>query len=140
MTCAEQLVEQVEVVGGALALNGEHLRCRLPEDSAHLFEELRAHRKEVVALLRERDKIPVVPTGVRLLRWEPKPAPVILTHYAIVTDVPRFISMTLLDLKAALAGKRSLAGHRSARELVDRLEQCGVSVVVSGRDGSGGTH
>jgi hypothetical protein len=140
MTCAEQLVEQVEVVGGALALNGEHLRCRLPEDAAHLFEELRAHRKEVVALLRERDKIPVMPTGVRLLRWEPKPAPVILTHYAVVTDVPRFISMTLLDLKAALAGKQSLAGHRSVRELVDRLEQCGVSVVLSGRDELGETH
>src|SRR3984893_13377572 len=84
--------------------------------------------------------IPPMPEGVRLVRWEPKPAPVILTHYAVVTDVLRFISMTLLELKAALAGKQSLAGHRSARELVDRLEECGILVVVTECEGLGGTH
>lgn len=140
MTCVEQLVEQVEVAGGALALNGERIRCRLPEDAAHLLEELRAHRNEVVALLRERNKIPVMPSGVRLLRWEPKPAPVILTRYAVVTDVLRFISMTLLELKAALAGKRWLAGHRSPRELAERLEQCGVLVEVNGSEGPASAH
>ena len=134
MTCAEQLVEQVEVAGGALALNGERIRCRLPEDAAHLLEELREHRNEVVALLKERGKIPVMPSGVRLLQWEPKPAPVILTHYAVVTDVLQFISMTLLELKAALADNRWLAGHRSSRELVERLEQCGVLVAVNETD------
>lgn len=114
-----------------LAVNGERIRVRLPEDAAHLLEELRAHKDEVLSLLRRREEIPAMPPGVRLVRWEPKPAPVILTHDAVVTDVSRFISMTLLELKAALAGKRWQAGHRSVRELVDRLEQCGVILQVS---------
>jgi len=71
-----------------------------------------------------------MPEGVRLINWEPKPAPVILTHYAVVTDVSRFIHITLLELKAALAGKRWQSGHWSVRELVDRLEECGVRVEV----------
>jgi len=45
-----------------------------------------------------------MPPGVRLVRWEPKSGPVILTHYAVVTDVSRFISMTLLELRADLLG------------------------------------
>lgn len=68
---------------------------------------------------------------MRLVHWEPKPAPVVLTHYSVVTDVDRFIRMTILELKAALVGKRWQAGHRSVRDLVDRLQQCGVRVEVS---------
>jgi hypothetical protein len=75
-------------------------------------------------------EVPPMPEGVRLINWEPKPAPVILTHYAVVTDVSRFIHITLLELKAALAGKRWQSGHWSVRELVDRLEECGVRVEV----------
>lgn len=131
MNVGESVVERIEGAGGVLAVNGERIRVRLPEDAAHLLEELRAHKDEVLSLLRRREEIPAMPPGVRLVRWEPKPAPVILTHYAVVTDVSRFISMTLLELKAALAGKRWQAGHRSVRELVDRLEQCGVMLQVS---------
>jgi hypothetical protein len=135
MNVAESVIERIEGAGGKLAVNGEWIRVRLPEDAADLLEELRVHKNEVLSLLRRREEIPAMPQGVRLMRWEPKPAPVILTHYAVVTDVSRFISMTLLELKAALAGKRWLAGHRSTRELTDRLEQCGVFVVISGCDG-----
>jgi hypothetical protein len=130
VTTAEQLIEQVEGVGGVLAWNGEHIHVRVPEVEVHLLDDLRAHREEVAILLRERQEVPLMPTGVRLVRWEPKPAPVMLTHYAVVTNVRRFVSMTLLELKAAIGGKRWQSGHRSARELVDRLEQCGVYVVV----------
>jgi len=130
MTSAETVVERIEVAGGVLALNGQRIRFRLPEDAADLLDELRAHKDEVLLLLRKREEIPVMPPGVRLMRWEPKPAPVLLTHYAVVTDVLRFISMTLLELKAALAGKRWQSGHWSVRELVDRLEQCGVLVEI----------
>jgi hypothetical protein len=66
----------------------------------------------------------------RAVHWEPKPAPIILTQYSVVTDVDRFIRMTLLELSAALAGKRWQSGHRNARELVDRLEQCGVRLEI----------
>jgi hypothetical protein len=142
MNVAESVVERIEGEGGALAVNGEQIRVRLPEDAAHLLEELRAHKDEVLSLLRRREEIPAMPPGVRLVHWEPKPAPVVLTHYSVVTDVDRFIRMTLLELKAALAGKRWQSGHRSVRELVDRLEQCGVILQVSGveaRQGEGET-
>jgi len=134
MNVAESVVERIEGEGGALAVNGEQIRVRLPEDAAHLLQELRAHKDEVLSLLRRREEIPKMPPGVRLVLWEPKPAPVILTHYAVVTDVSRFISMALLELKAALEEKRWQAGHRNVRELVDRLEQCGVSLQVSEED------
>src|SRR5712692_6262183 len=132
MSVAESLVELIEGAGGELGLNGERIRVRLPEDAVHLLDELRAHKTEVLSVLRRREVIPAMPPSVRLMHWEPKPAPVILTHYAVVTDVSRFISMTLMELKAALAGKRWQSGHRSVRELVDRLEQCGVILQVSG--------
>jgi len=74
--------------------------------------------------------IPAMPPGVRLVHWEPKAAPVVLTQYSVVTDVHQFIRMTLLELKAALGDKRWQAGHRSARDLVDRLEQCGVRLEI----------
>ena len=131
MSVAESVVERIEGVGGVLALNGERIRVRLPEDSAHLLEELRAHKNEVLSLLRRREEIPAMPPGVGLVHWEPKSAPVILTHYSVVTDVDRFIRMTLLELNAAVAGKHWQAGHRSVRELVDRLEECGVILQVS---------
>ena len=132
MSVAESVVERIECAGGELGLNGERIRVRLPADAVHLLEELRAHRDEVLSLLRKRAEIPPMPPGVRLVHWEPKLAPVILTHYAVVTEVPQFISVTLLELKAALEGKRWQAGHWSVRELVDRLEQCGIILKVNG--------
>ncbi len=99
MTYAEQLLEQVEGLGGALTLDGERIRVRIPEDEAHLLDKLRAHRAEVVLLLRSREEIPLMPEGVRLVRWEPKSPPVMLTHYAVVTDVHRFVSDTLLAIE-----------------------------------------
>jgi len=132
VTIAENVIERIEGAGGMLVLNGDRIRCRVPEDVAHLVEDLRVHKDEILVLLKRREEIPTMPPGVRLVQWQPKLAPVILTHFAVVTDVSRFISMTLLELKAALSGKRWLAGHRTARELVDRLEQCGVLVEIEG--------
>ena len=130
-----EIVSRLEAAGGKLTLDGERVRYSVPSEDAEaraLLAELRKDREKVRAFLRARAAIPAMPPGVRLVHWEPKPAPVILTHYVVVTDVSRFISMTLLELKAALAGKRWQSGHRSVRELVDRLEQCGVVLQVSG--------
>ena len=113
-----------------LTLSGNKIQVRLPEDEAHLLDELRAHKDEVVLLLRSREEIPLMPECVQLGRWEPKSPPVMLTHYAVVTNVHRFVSMTLLELKAAIAGKRWQSGHWTTRDLIDRLEQCGVHVEI----------
>ncbi|HEY6387283.1 MAG TPA: hypothetical protein VIX91_16535 [Candidatus Acidoferrum sp.] len=129
-----EIVSRLEAAGGKLTLDGDRIRYSVPREDAEaraLLAELRKARDKVRAFLQERAVVSAMPLGVRLVRWEPKPAPVILTHYAVVTDVSRFISMTLLELKAALAGKRWQSGHRTVRELVDRLEQCGVILLVS---------
>ena len=130
MNVAERVVERIEGAGGVLVVNGEHIRVRLPEDSTYLIEELREHKQEVLFLLRTREVIPSMPHGLHLVSWGPKPAPVLLTRYSIVTNVSKFISMTLLELDAALDDKPWISGHWSVGELVERLEQCGVIVKI----------
>jgi hypothetical protein len=129
-----QIVSRLEQSGGTLVLEGDRIRYSVPSEDAEaraLLAELRKHREKVRTFLQARATIPAMPPGVLLVLWQPKPAPVILTQYAVVTDVSRFISMTLLELRAAIAGKRWQAGHRSVRELIDRLEQCGVILQIS---------
>jgi TubC N-terminal docking domain len=90
-----------------------------------LLARIKANKPEIIRILAT---IPPMPEGVRLVHWEPKPAPIILTPYSVVTGVDRFVRMTLLELKAALVGNRWQSGHWSVRELVHRLEVCGVRV------------
>jgi hypothetical protein len=131
---ALEIVSEIEALGGCLSLDGDDaIRYRVPEDAAHFLNELRTQKDEALLLLRKRKEIPSVPAGVRLLHWEPKPAPVVLTQSSVVTDVDRFIRMTLMELTAALACKRWQAGHWSVRDLVDRLEQCGVRLETEER-------
>jgi len=129
------MVREVEAAGVAFRLEGEKVRVWYPDQQrrkelAGQITLLRDQRAEVAAYLKARSSLPPMPEGVRLVRWEPKPAPVILTQYSVVTDVLKFVSVTLLELEAALAGNRWQSGHWSARELVDRLEQCGVYVQI----------
>lgn len=77
---------------------------------------------------------PAMPKGVRLLQWAPQLPPVAIESWAVVNDVSQFIRTTLSQLQAAMAGKNWLAGNRSVRELIDRLEQVGVKVSVEERD------
>jgi hypothetical protein len=133
------VVSEIEGAGAALRLDGEKVLVRYPDDERRKelsgrIALLRSQRTEVAAYLKVRSVIPPMPEGVRLVRWELKSAPIAVTRVEIVTDVPRFVTMTLLELKAALAGKRWPAGNRSPRELVERLEECGVVVEVSGRN------
>jgi hypothetical protein len=69
-----------------------------------------------------------MPEGVRLIEWNPKPAPILLTTASVVTEVDEFIEGTLAKLGAALHPKQEQVGHREVRELMDQLEQCGVVV------------
>jgi hypothetical protein len=71
-----------------------------------------------------------MPPGVRLLKWQPKDPPIAIVHMGIVSNVPKFVAATLLQLRARLEGKDSLVGNWSLRELVDRLEQVGVAVEI----------
>jgi hypothetical protein len=127
---AEAIIEAVVNAGGQLTVADGRIRYRLPKDypaKESILSGLREHKPEIIRALAV---IPPMPEGVRLVSWRPKPAPVALVRVGIVVDVPRFVAMTLLELKAALAGKRWQSGHWSVRELVDRLEECGVRVEV----------
>jgi len=94
---------------------------------------LRFHKRAVIDLLETRRAIvpePELPQGVKLVRWVPKAAPIILTRWSVVTDCPNFIRATLVQLEAALRGKKWLAGNWTVRELLDRLEQVGCEIVL----------
>ncbi len=87
------------------------------------------------------ERIPPMPQGVRLVRWEPKPAPVLLTTASVVTDVDQFIRATLNELGAAMRSRPTTPILRSRharrlRDLTDRLEQVGVIVQVSDTGGT----
>lgn len=129
MTSAEQVIERIEVAGGVLTVSGDRIRCQLPEDAAHLLDELRAHKGEVIACPKRR-AIPPMPDGVELLEWKPRHPPVAITQCAVVTDVERFVAATLQQLGRLLL--RRQPDYRRLRDLVDALEQVGVRVKVRG--------
>jgi hypothetical protein len=71
---------------------------------------------------------PTMPPGIRLLSWQPKRPPVELIEHSVVIEVDKFIATTLLQLSAALEHKQWQAGNWSVRQLIERMEQCGVGL------------
>src|SRR5438094_424629 len=124
-----EVVQRIEFAGGVLGLNGNRIRCRLPEDAAPLLDELRAHRDEVLALLRRREEIPPMPPGVRLIQWSLKDPPIAIETCAVVTDPVPFAKSTLEQLRVAIENPKRWVGW-SLPQLVDRLGQVGVTVAL----------
>lgn len=50
----EELTDVIIHAGGVLELQGSNVRCLLPPDTAHLAEDLREQKPELIALLRRR--------------------------------------------------------------------------------------
>jgi hypothetical protein len=134
---AIEVLHAVEKAGGSLALNAGQIKYKIPSPAVWLVTELKQHREELIGLLEGAIR-PAMPPGVRLLKWEPKNAPIAIVRMGIVSDVPKFIAATLLELQARLEGKDFLAGNWSLRELVDRLEQVGVAVEIESSPTCGG--
>ena len=133
MSSTQAILDEMSQRGVTVRVDGEILRLK-PREALDddLIARIKEHKPEIIRALAP----PAVPQGVRLVHWEPKSAPIALTRIEIVTDVPRFVTMTLLELQAALVGKRWLAGNRSVRDLIERLEECGVLVEVERGDAS----
>src|ERR1019366_6282013 len=96
---ASEILRTVEDAGGALWVSGESLGYRLPESELPLVDELRTCKWELLELLRQR---PAMPAGVRLVRWEPVPAPVKVYRWLTVLDTDKFIRVTLDQIEARL--------------------------------------
>jgi len=135
---ASEVLHAVEKAGGSLAVNGGRIKYTIPKRAAWLVHELKQNRKDLIGLLREEGAPPPMPPGIRLLKWQPKTLPVVIVRMGIVSNVDKFIDATLRQVRARLEGKDFLAGNWSLRELVDRLEQVGVSVTIESTNASAG--
>jgi hypothetical protein len=73
---------------------------------------------------------PSMPKGVRLVRWEPKAAPLGIDVCSVVVDVPKFIEAELRDLNSRLNFPWTIRGGWSVPQILDRLKQAGVEVEI----------
>ena len=125
MSAAMELIQIVESSGGRFRVDGDRLGIVPREAAAQVIEELRRHKPEIIELLAQR---PTIPSGVRLIRWEPKTAPVQVSACSTVTDVKKFIFSTLRQVEARLQDIDWRAGNWTLSTLIDRLEACGCLV------------
>jgi hypothetical protein len=123
------MLEAVKATGGQLwTPDGNRIHVRLPASLAPLMDELRANKLQLLAELARRR--PAMPRGVRLVLWNPKPAPVKLSPCSTVTDTEKFIRSTLKQLEAQLNGKGWQSGGWGLLGLLARLEACGCRVAL----------
>jgi hypothetical protein len=80
--------------------------------------------------------LPAMPQGVRLVRWEPKAAPVAIDVCSVVVDVPRFIESELRALDSRLNSPWTIHGGFTVPQMLDRLAQAGVEVELEPKGGA----
>jgi len=125
VSAAQRLIEIVEANGGRFMVDGDRLGIVPATAAALVMEELRRHKAELIAEIARR---PAMPRGVRLMRWEPRDAPVRLSECETVTNVDLFIRSTLRQVEARLQGRHWLAGNWTLSTLLDRLVVVGCIV------------
>ena len=140
MTVAD-IVGEVETVGVAFQLRGEKVSIWYPDDEccsevADRIALLRAQRAEVAAYLKSRNVAPPMPLGVRLLRYEPKTAPVRLDVCSVVFDIPKFIKSELHALDSRLNSPWTIHGGFTVPQMLDRLAQAGLEVELDPKGGA----
>ena len=94
-------------------------------------------RQNLLAYLQTRPapKVPAMPKGVRLIRWEPKAAPVAIDVCSVVVDVPKFIEGELRALDSKLNNPQTIRGGFSVPQMLDRLAQAGLEVELNPKCG-----
>jgi hypothetical protein len=131
MSTALELVKQIESAGGRLTLRGDRITYDVPAEITPMLDQVRANRDAVLQVLRERGEIPAMPPGVRLVSWKLKEAPVAIETCAVVTNPALFARTTLEQLRTAIAQPKRWVGW-TVPQLIDRLQQVGVTVEVTG--------
>ena len=74
---------------------------------------------------------PSMPSGVRLVSWEPMAAPVRLDVCSVVFDVPKFIESELRALDSRLNNPWTIHGGFTVPQMLDRLAQAGLEVELN---------
>lgn len=143
MTVAD-IVSEVESAGAAFLLEDDRVRVWYPDDErrkkvAEQIALLRVQRVEVAAYLKARNEIPSMPKGVRLIRWEPKSAPVAIDVCSVVVDVAKFIESELRALDSRLNNPWTIHGGFTVSQMFDRLAQAGVEVELEPKGGASTT-
>ena len=93
-------------------------------------QEPRVIEKTAIPSVSKVSEIPPMPAGVRLVRWEPKPAPVAIDVCSIVVDVAKFVQTELSALDSRLNNPWTIRGGFTVPQILDRLAQVGVLVVL----------
>jgi hypothetical protein len=75
-----------------------------------------------------RSATPAMPKGIRLVRWEPKTATVLIDVCSEVVDVPKFIESELRALDSRLNDPWTIHGGFTVLQMLGRLAQAGVEV------------
>ena len=128
MSVALELIRAVESNGGRFRIEGEYLVIAPGEAAAPVMEELKKHKAELLDELRTRR--PAMPSGVQLVAWSPKAAPVELSRCETVVDTEKFIRTTLHQLQAALEGRKWQSGNWGLSGLLERLAAVGCLVAL----------
>jgi hypothetical protein len=131
-----ETVSLIEAAGATFRLDGNkvHVRYTSEEQRHKLVAQvafLREYRADVAGFLKFRDEtIPVMPSGVRLLAWDPKEPPIALETFLLVTDSVLFARAALREISERLTNPKRKYG-RPVAQLVAHLARVGVLVVLN---------
>lgn len=97
-------------------------------DGKNSAQESRVMERTHIRPVSKVPEVPTMPKGVRLIAWEPKPAPVAIDVCFVVVDVPEFIEKELLALDSRLNNPWTIHGGFTVPQMLDRLAQAGLVV------------
>jgi hypothetical protein len=134
VSLTQAILDEMSERGVTARVDGETLRLKpraaLDDD---LLARIKEHKLEIIRAL---VAIPPMPEGVRLIRWEPKPAPVAIDVCSVVVDVRKFIHGELRALDSRLNNPWTIHGGYTVPQMLDRLAQAGLEVELDPKGGA----
>lgn len=134
MTTAADVLTELQRRGVTVAVEGDTL-CLRPKRVLDdgLLAQVRERKTEILRelILQLQDDFPLLPRGVRLIRYQPKQPPVMVESFAVVTEVHKFIEAQLRELDARLHAPVQIRGGWGIFTILDWLAQCGVELEIT---------
>ena len=133
MSAAQAILDDLARRGITIRLDGETLRLG-PREALDdgLIARIKDHKPEILRALAT-PASPLLPKGVRLVRFEPKAPPVAIDVCSVVVDVSKFIQVELRALDARLINPRKIHAGFTIPQMLDRLRQVGLEVELEGK-------